>query len=354
MAEWLLYGANGYTGQLIAEEARRRGLRPVLAGRREAPVRALAERLDCPWRVFRLDDPLALDAALREFRTVVLAAGPFSATSAPVVDACLRTGASYLDITGEIDVFERTLSLGDQARQRASVLLPGVGFDVVPSDCLAASLAAALPHATTLDLAIASLGSRSSHGTLLTMLEGMPRGSARREAGIIRREPLLTRSRSVRFHDGVRDTVAIPWGDVSTAYHSTGIPNIVVWMAVAASARRWAPLVRHVLPVLGWPGVQRVVQRLASRGAAGPDAHTRARARSELWGQVTNAAGQRVEGTLSTPNGYVLTARTAVECAERVAAGALAPGAYTPATAFGPAFITEFPECELRLPPSIN
>jgi short subunit dehydrogenase-like uncharacterized protein len=348
MPEWLLYGANGYTGRLIAEEARRRGLRPVLAGRREGPVRALAERLGCEWRVFDLDDSPRLDTALGEVGTILLAAGPFSVTSARVVDACLRTGAKYLDITGEIDVFERILGLGDRARERGSVLLPGVGFDVVPSDCLAADLASGLANATHLELAIASLGSHPSHGTLSTMIEGMPNGSARREAGVIRREALLVRSRRVVFHDRARQVVSIPWGDVSTAYYSTGIRHITVWMAVGDRARRLVPLLRWVVPLLGLPVMQRIARAAAARGAPGPSQAVRARSRSELWGQVSTADGRSLEATLTTPNAYSLTAATAVECAERVAAGRLQPGAYTPSQAFGPHFITEFDGCSLR------
>ena len=57
MKSWMIYGANGYTGKLTAAEAVRRGLKPVLAGRDEAAVKQLADELNLPWRVFRLDQP---------------------------------------------------------------------------------------------------------------------------------------------------------------------------------------------------------------------------------------------------------------------------------------------------------
>lgn len=350
MPDWLLYGANGYTGRLIAEAAVARGLRPVLAGRNGAAIQSLAAELGCRARVFPLDDRTALDNAIAELGTVLLAAGPFSATSAPVVDACLRTGGRYLDITGEIDVFEACFARHAEAVQRGAVLLPGVGFDVVPSDCLAASLAARLPSATHLDLALASVAGQMSRGTALTSVHGMARGNAYRANGIIRREPLLSRARTVPFFDKERPCVAIPWGDVSTAYRSTGIGNISFWQALPPGVFRWRPIARWLLPLVALPPIRSYMLRRALASPPGPDAAARARGRSELWGAVRDdRTGQAVSGTLTTPNGYQLTSLTAVECAERVARGDLTPGAYTPSQAFGAAFITTFDSCLLRV-----
>ena len=43
---WLIYGANGYTGRLVAREAVRRGMRPRLAGRRLESIEAVGRELD--------------------------------------------------------------------------------------------------------------------------------------------------------------------------------------------------------------------------------------------------------------------------------------------------------------------
>ena len=104
-AALLVYGANGYTGELIARQAVARGLRPILAGRTRASLERLATDLALPHRVFALEDPAAVDAGLEGVAAVLHAAGPFSRTSRPMADGCLRRGVHYLDVTGEGAVF---------------------------------------------------------------------------------------------------------------------------------------------------------------------------------------------------------------------------------------------------------
>ena len=179
----LIYGANGYTGELIVAEAVRRGLRPIAAGRDPFAVAAVAQRHGVPARVFGLESPAALAEAIAGAGPVLHCAGPFVHTSGAMVAACLAAGVSYLDITGEIEVFERIFAGERMARERGVVLLPGAGFDVVPTDCLARRLHEALPEATHLDLAFASDRGSWSRGTLATMLESAWRGGAERRAG---------------------------------------------------------------------------------------------------------------------------------------------------------------------------
>ena len=103
---WLIYGANGYTGELIAREAKKRGLNPILAGRNAAKVAALAQELGLEHRAFDLGSPIEIGSHLGGVALVLHCAGPFSATSAPMIAACIQAKAHYLDITCEISVFE--------------------------------------------------------------------------------------------------------------------------------------------------------------------------------------------------------------------------------------------------------
>jgi saccharopine dehydrogenase (NAD+, L-lysine-forming) len=343
----MIYGANGYTGEIVAEAAAARGDRPILAGRREDAVRPLAEKLGCPHRVFDLGGDVA--AGLDGVTLVLHCAGPFSRTSKPMVDACLARGVHYLDITGEIAVFEACHARSGEARAAKVILMPGVGFDVVPSDCLAASLAAKLPGATLLQLAFTGLGEPSA-GTAKTMLEGLPSGGAVRKDGKITRVPAAWKTMTVPFHDHERTAVTIPWGDVSTAYHSTGIPNIETYVALPRRMIRGMKLASTFRGLLKLGPVQRMAARMVERRVKGPDAEARATGKSELWGRVADDSGREVQGTLTTPEGYRFTAISALAAVDRVLAGGIAPGAHTPSTAFGASFVASLEGCTLRTP----
>jgi short subunit dehydrogenase-like uncharacterized protein len=282
---------------------------------------------------------------LEGVNAVLLTAGPFLHTSAMVAEACLAASIHYLDITGELGVFEALRRLDARAKAAGTVLLPGVGFDVVPSDCLAASLAAALPNATELELAIS--GGEFSKGTAKTVVTGAGDGGAIRENGKIKKVPLGYHSKEIAFHDKTRFCTTIPWGDVSTAYHSTGIDNIRVYAGSSPRRARQMKALGYAAPLLRNKFVQKQLFKLIDAKVKGPDAAARATRTTQLWGQVSDAQGMSVQGTLTVGEAYALTAECALESVERV--GKVAPGFQTPSTAFGADYITEFPGCTLRI-----
>jgi short subunit dehydrogenase-like uncharacterized protein len=342
---WMIYGANGYTGELAAREAARKGLSPILAGRNAEAVKRLAGELGLPSRAFSLADAQGTAAELYGVKAVLHCAGPFVHTSAPMVAACLATRAHYLDITGEIPVFEAVLRQGEEARRAGVSLLPGVGFDVVPSDCLAARLAAALPDATELALAFYAAGGSTSRGTLKTMIESLPHAGAVRRNGRIVPVPVAWDAREIDFggRAGRRWAMTIPWGDVSTAWHSTGIPNIRVYTGTPPARIRRLKRLAPLLPLAGWKPVKRFAQRWVERRVSGPTAEQRETGRTYLWGEARDAAGRTATATLEVPEAYRFTAESAVTCVERVLAGKVEPGAWTPSRAFGADFVGELP-----------
>jgi short subunit dehydrogenase-like uncharacterized protein len=343
--DWMIYGANGYTGELIAREAARKGLTPVLAGRNGEAVRPLARELGLQSRIFSLDDPQGTAAELFGIKAVLHCAGPFVHTSAPMVAACLATSAHYLDITGEIAVFEKVLSRGADARKAGVALIPGVGFDVVPSDCLAARLARALPDATHLELAFFADKGGISRGTLKTVIESLPHAGAIRQDGRIIPVGVAFDAKEIDFGGkaGRRWAMTIPWGDVSTAYHSTGIPNIRVYSGAPPKAIRRLKRVSPLLPLAGWKPLKRFAQRWVDRKVTGPSAEHRETGRTYLWGEARNAAGRKVVSTVETPESYQFTALSAVASIERILQGTVPPGAWTASKAFGADFVGEIP-----------
>lgn len=339
---WMIYGANGYTGELIAREAARRGLTPVLAGRRRESVEAPAHALGLEARAFGLDDAAALAAQIQGHALVLNCAGPFSATAAPMIEACLRERAHYLDITGEIAVFDHAQSLDARARDAGVVLCPGVGFDVIPTDCVAAALKAALPDATHLALGFDSR-SGFSPGTAKTSVEGLAQGGKVRRGGKIVTVPLAYAVRRIDFGDGEKDAMTIPWGDVSTAYHTTGIPDIEVFIPgsprMIASARR----ANWVRPLLGLAWVQKLIKAHIARTVKGPSEEKREQMPTFVWGEATNARGEKKTARIRTANGYSLTITGSLAVVEHLMTARATGGAYTPARLVGADLVTRLP-----------
>jgi short subunit dehydrogenase-like uncharacterized protein len=346
--DWMIYGANGYTGKLMAREAARQGLHPILAGRNEEVVSALAAELDLESRVFSLDDPQAVLRGIEGCRLVLHCAGPFSVTSQPMIEACLAAGAHYLDITGEISVFENAHLQADKARRADIVLIPGVGFDVVPSDCLAASLVEALPAAIKLVLAFEA-GGGPSPGTAKTSVEGMGMGGRVRRDGKLLEVPLAWKSRTIPFAHADRSAMTIPWGDVYTAFISTGIPDIEVYMAVPPGTIAKMQRMRWMKPLLGLGFVQSFLKKRIENRVSGPSDSKREKARSELWGEVTTADGRTLSATMTAPNGYDLTVTAALGIVLHLLENDVEGGYYTPSLLMGAAYAASLPGVEMKI-----
>ena len=339
---FLLYGANGYTGELIAREAVRRGMKPVLAGRSRQKIEKLAAELGCPSAVFGLDDHTSLVSAVGECSAVLHCAGPFSATARSMMQACLATHVHYFDITGEIPVFELAHSVHEKALRSGIALCPGVGFDVVPTDCLALKLKEALPDATHLALGFDSR-SGLSKGTAKTSVEAAAEGSKLRRDGQIVSVPFGSQQRRIDFGNGERMAVGIPWGDVATAYYSTGIPNVEVFTATTPKALAKLRRTNLLRPMLRSNVIQRMIQFGIDRRLQPPTEAQRASNPSFVWGEARNAAQKIVTARLVTANGYALTVASSLAIMAGVLESAPPPGFATPSMLLGADFVTTLP-----------
>lgn len=339
---WMIYGANGYTGELIAREAVRRGLTPVLAGRSREKVTALANELHLEARAFGLDTPEQIALELKGIDLVMHCAGPFSITAAPMMAACIAADAHYLDITGEISVFEHAQTLNLQARQKGIVICPGVGFDVIPTDCVAAALKAALPDATHLSLGF-DADSSLSPGTAKTSVEGLAQGGKMRRNGRIVTVPLAYEVRRIDFGNGIRHAMTIPWGDVATAYHTTGIPNIEVFIPGSLPMIYGAKAANLARPLLALAPVQRALKAGMDKLITGPDDEKRAGKATYVWGEARNAKGEIKTARVRTENVYSLTITGSLAVIEHLMKNRPDGGAYTPAKLVGAHLVTTLP-----------
>jgi short subunit dehydrogenase-like uncharacterized protein len=342
--QWMIYGSNGYTGRLIAVEAKRRGLKPVLAGRSADPIQTLAVELGLPVKIFDLNDVAALNAALSDIAIVANCAGPFTATSGPMIDASLKNRIHYLDITGEIEVFLAAQRRDADAKSAGVVVCPGVGFDVIPTDCIAAVLKEALPDATHLTLAFDAGGSVSP-GTARTMADSLRLGrrSGRvRRNGLIEEVPLAHSWRRVDFDGGSAPAIAIAWGDIATAWFSTGIPNIETYAKVPFAIAAAGPALNWLRPLFASALGQQLLHQLAKR-SRGPNEQELRTGRCRLWGEVRNAAGERRTARLETANGYWLTVNGTLMAVQYLLKNASPGGYYTPSMLMGSRCVEQLP-----------
>ncbi len=343
--QFLLYGANGYTGVIIAKLAKSYGLQPILAGRTEANIKPLAESLQLPYEIVDLNNADQLRKVLSTVKVVLHCAGPFADTAKQMIDACIETGAHYTDINGDISVFEFLKTYDAVAKEKNIMVMPGVGFDVVPTDCLALHLKNKMPTATNLKLAFASIGGGLSHGTATTIASKIGEGGAVRENGKIVRKPLGQKGMWIDFSgDGKKLFVmSIPWGDISTAHFTTGIPNIETYTGIAPKVYRMLKLQGAFNWLLRTRFVRNIIKKKINAKPAGPSDEQRQKSSSLVWGEAFNASGERIAAAISCYDGYTLTAHSGLIIVKKILEGNFKNGYQTPAAVYGEGLILEVP-----------
>jgi short subunit dehydrogenase-like uncharacterized protein len=340
MADFLIYGANGFLGRAIAHRAVESGLRPLLAGRNDQAVRTLAAELGLDHTSFTVDDPDQIDRALADVPAVINAAGPFGRIAVPIIESCIRTGTHYLDLNGEISVFQSTASLGPRAEAARVMLLSGVGFDVIATDCLALHLRQRLPSATKLTLAFHIDGPAPlPPGTAKSAVNLIHSGVQARLDGQVRRAPSHGKSMTIDFGNGPIQTRRLSWGDVFTAYHSTGIPNTQTYASFPSKLATQMRLAEYIRPLFKFAAVRNFV---ASQIPVGPSEQEQSVTKSHVWGQVEDDQGHRATARLHGPeSGVVWSSNAALICVQRAIAGQAPAGFQTPAKAYGAGVVLE-------------
>ena len=346
---FLLYGANGYTGELIARYAQQFNLQPILAGRRKEVIEPLATKLNLPFRIFDMNDAPALQTALKEVKAVIHAAGPFQFTARQMIEACLLTGTHYLDINGDISVFEMIKRYDAAAKKAGIMVLPGAGFDVVPTDCVALQLKKLLPDAVALQLAFATLGGGLSHGTATTMATKLGEGGAVRKGGKIIRTSLGKKGMWVDFVVKKLFVMSIPWVDISTAFFTTGIPDIETYTGIAKKTYNILKGQAMFNWLLRTNFVRNYIKKKIDKRPAGPSDEQRKKALSLVWGMATNASGKTATVRLKGPEGYTLTTLSSLLIVQKILNGNFLPGYQTPGSAYGENLVMEISGVEREI-----
>lgn len=343
---WVIYGAYGFTGSVVVDRAVAAGMRPLLAGVDRSRLSAQANYYRLPWKECPLEKPLELDELLNDAAAVLNCAGPFARSAEPLVESCLRTGTHYLDIAGEPQVFEMLAERDSRAQQAGVMVLPGVGLDIVPSDYLASYLKKRLPTATRLVLGFNGL-QRASRGAINTLVDTILQYPTAPGLNGGPRVPVRFRTAKLDFGEGPQRAIRVPWGDIVSARHATGIPQVEVYLALPAGARFYLrgckalgplarlKLVRTLLSGAGAP--PRVENELWSRAVRGEEPAIRhgSAQRTVIYGEVSNERGGVARALFRGPDSYTILTEAALAAVARVLDGQWVSGFHTPTRVYG-------------------
>ena len=332
--KWALFGATGVTGQLILARAIARGLRPTLAGRDAAALERLAAPHGLATAVASLDDAAALRGALRDHRLILNAAGPYSITSRPLIDAALAERVDYIDLDGEIAPFAALLARDAEAVARGTVLIAGAGFGVAAAETLAARLHASLGGVEAIRLAVAAdsaFASAAVGASTLSVLEG---GGRVIEDGVLVAHRLAAERWHERLPSGGRIAFAsAPLVELLAMRRAFAAREVIAGVPMAAGQARMVSLIAPVLPAL--LRVRAIRRRMANTGGhGGSDEATGRSYCSRVWA-TARYNGRAASGLLEAGEGFATSSEIAVAAVERVINRRPAAGAHTPASAFG-------------------
>jgi len=337
MLTWMLYGAYGTTGRLILDEARRRGHRPILAGRDAMKLQQLQQATGLDTAHLPLERRTELRAALSGMSCVVLAAGPYEVTGPPMRAACLDARCAYLDVNGEADDFSLALASDDAARAAGVAVIPGAGYGVTFAECLAVRTARRMPGATSLRLSLATDTEGRSRAATLSVARALMRGGLDIHNGELRARPIASSTwRAPDPYGRGMSFASVPAAELVAVHRSTGIPNIVTGIPMSRAA---AVLARVAGPLIG-----RVLARTAQRSRESEPALPAAIAarRSRAWAEARSDDGRIAAAMLEAGEGYRAAAAAAVRAVEALLQTPRT-GALTPVQAFGADFVLGVP-----------
>lgn len=337
----IIYGSYGYTGDLIVEESLSKKTAILLAGRNEQRLKIQSEKTGYPYKAIDLNNHEALVELLKEGDVLINAAGPFINTAPQMVEACIEAKTHYLDINGDIKVFELIKTFDEKAKFAGIMLMSGTGFDVVPTDCVALKLKNKMPDAISLKIAFANIEGGVSHGTASTVASRLGEKAVRRVNGKLVPISLGKNGMWVDFGEKKLFTMSIPWGDISTAYTSTGIPNIESFIGMKPGVYKLLKFQRLINWLLRTKMVRKFVQNKIDSRPAGPDREARSKSYSLVWAEAMNQKEETVIERIRTPEAYNLTATATILIAGKVLNGNFQSGFQTPAKAYGENLVFE-------------
>jgi len=322
----LIYGATGYTGKIIAARAKELNLDFEIAAREEDKIKVLAGELNVPYHVFNVEDEKGWEQALGGKFVLINAAGPFQFTAKQAMNACLRAGVHYLDISAELDTYQLAESLDNEAKTAGIQLISGAGL-FVSYDALAVHLSKLVEEPQALKVGFRHYGGFSK-GSIVSSKNIADLGILVRKNGKITENP-NAKSKVFSFGEEEIECIPTPLGGILLTYKSTGIPNIEEYFSLK-------------LPALGIPDIT------AENLPDGPTEEERASGRNGLSAEMTGKNGEVVKAYIDAPSGYVLTPLSVAATANRILNNDFKIGYQSPGSAYGEDILKDIPDLFLH------
>ncbi|MCX7876790.1 MAG: saccharopine dehydrogenase NADP-binding domain-containing protein [Melioribacteraceae bacterium] len=342
MNSLLIYGANGYSAKLILNELLKFNIKPILAGRNKKEIIEIAENYKLDYKIFDLENFELIVENLKGIHTLINCAGPFIFTAKELIEACLITKTNYLDITGEIPVLSLAYKYSEKAKENNITILPAVGFDIIPTDCLAKKLKEKYPNAYELKLSLITINSKISRGTLLTSIEFLSGKSKILKDGKIIESTIGEYKNEVIIEGKKYYTISIPWGDVFTANISTEIKNVSVYLSVPYFVYKNIKLILCFNTLLKIKFIKSIVKLFVKKFKYGPNDAERKKSFVIIHGKVIDEQKNEFEDFIKVKDGYEITALGASLSAKKVLSNEVPKGFLTPSLAFGSEFVNNF------------
>lgn len=336
---WMIYGATGYTGTLIAKEAVRRGHRPLLAGRNAEKLRMLAEQLGLEWCAFSLEDKSTLREATESIDLMLNTAGPFTETCEPIMDGCLAGHTHYMDISNEIFVLQAAQARHHLAEKMGVSLIPSVGFGTTASNCLARHVWAKITDPVSLELVISPYVAQRSAGAIKSTLKTIACGAYVRKNGILTAIPFGSGAKHMLITNRAHNVLPVATGDLEAAYMSTGVANICVYMPHSLNPALACFVLPIIQKLLSWDVLRQLAeQQIGRRQASHAINPVDTKQHSWVWARATDPHGNIAEARLEAGEGYNFTASASIHAVEWVLCHH-SVGAQAPAAVFGEDFV---------------
>ena len=343
--DWLIYGANGYTGRILVEQAAKQGHKPVIAGRSPEKIKPLAEQYDLPYSILDLHDINALSEKVADFKLISNFAGPFPLTARPIAEACLENGINYIDVSGDLNTIQYIFDLNEKARAKSIVMIPAAGFITYATECLAHYIAEQIDETKFIELGVYIIGG-TSRGTAISTVDSIKDGCLIRKDHQLIPVKFGKDTKKIPFPDGRKPAWAVPLAELLTVHKALTIPDIKVFNVMPHFLhllRLIAPLIQKTMKIEVF---KRIAKKIAAKQPEGPTREQNLNTKSYLWARAGDKIGNEKQAWLETPEAYYFTALLNIRFAE-VILGSDLKGSITPSEAFGKDLIFDFEKVKI-------